>query len=151
MPAKPVTLESVGSIAFLSTLPQRYPSLTFLPSKITLMSSDSFQTWQNEIPVLHSYLSLEAKMPPRHTLSAPPSATQETSIPMRKHCYSLLLALATIEGIHHLLLVLRCINLSCRYWDSEMHSANYSFVEFATDRGYSVFFYDRLGTGKSSM
>ncbi|KAH8685770.1 Alpha/Beta hydrolase protein, partial [Tricladium varicosporioides] len=36
------------------------------------------------------------------------------------------------------------------YWDSKIQAANYSFVDFALDRGYSVFFYDRLGTGMSS-
>ncbi|KAN0095337.1 alpha/beta-hydrolase [Hyaloscypha variabilis] len=37
-----------------------------------------------------------------------------------------------------------------RYWDSEVDPANYSFVDFAISQGYSVFFYDRLGTGESS-
>ncbi|KUJ15735.1 uncharacterized protein LY89DRAFT_783009 [Mollisia scopiformis] len=37
-----------------------------------------------------------------------------------------------------------------RYWDSGMDPTNYSFVDFAISRGYSVFFYDRLGTGLSS-
>ena len=37
-----------------------------------------------------------------------------------------------------------------RYRDSGMESANYSFVDFAIAQGYSVFFYDRLGTGGSS-
>jgi hypothetical protein len=37
-----------------------------------------------------------------------------------------------------------------RYWDSEVDPGNYSFVDFAISQGYSVFFYDRLGTGKSS-
>ncbi|KAE8446761.1 hypothetical protein EG329_011666 [Mollisiaceae sp. DMI_Dod_QoI] len=37
-----------------------------------------------------------------------------------------------------------------RYWDSGIEAANYSFVDYAISQGYSVFFYDRLGTGKSS-
>jgi len=36
------------------------------------------------------------------------------------------------------------------YWDSEYQPENYNFVDFAISRGYSVFFYDRLGTGESS-
>ncbi|CAG8951122.1 hypothetical protein HYFRA_00006520, partial [Hymenoscyphus fraxineus] len=37
-----------------------------------------------------------------------------------------------------------------RYWDIRKNPANYSFVDSAISSGYSVFFYDRLGTGKST-
>jgi hypothetical protein len=37
-----------------------------------------------------------------------------------------------------------------RYWDIQMNAEEYSFVDYAISRGYSVFFYDRLGTGLSS-
>lgn len=37
-----------------------------------------------------------------------------------------------------------------RYWDIRKNAADYSFVDSAISRGYSVFFYDRLGTGKST-
>ncbi|KAL3420634.1 hypothetical protein PVAG01_07079 [Phlyctema vagabunda] len=37
-----------------------------------------------------------------------------------------------------------------RYWDSGIEAANYSFVDFAISQGYTVFFYDRLGTGEST-
>ncbi|PMD47059.1 hypothetical protein L207DRAFT_606113 [Hyaloscypha variabilis F] len=37
-----------------------------------------------------------------------------------------------------------------KYWDSGIQPANYSFVDFAVSQGYSVFFYDRLGTGEST-
>jgi hypothetical protein len=43
-----------------------------------------------------------------------------------------------------------CRLIRVRYWDSEINTSDYSFVDFAIGRGYSVFFYDRLGTGKSS-
>jgi hypothetical protein len=36
-----------------------------------------------------------------------------------------------------------------RYWDSSYKPENYSFVESAVAQGFSVFYYDRLGTGKS--
>ena len=37
------------------------------------------------------------------------------------------------------------------YWDPEFQPANYSFVDFAVSKGYSVFYYDRLGVSKSSL
>ncbi|KAK0107250.1 hypothetical protein ONS95_003951 [Cadophora gregata] len=49
-----------------------------------------------------------------------------------------------------LLLASHGLGYDRRYWDSGLESANYSFVDFAVAQGYSVFFYDRLGTGKSS-
>ncbi|KAI5840773.1 Alpha/Beta hydrolase protein [Morchella snyderi] len=36
------------------------------------------------------------------------------------------------------------------YWDPEVSRSNYSYVDTALEAGYSVFFYDRLGNGKSS-
>lgn len=37
------------------------------------------------------------------------------------------------------------------YWDPSINPGKYSFVDFAIAKGYSVFFYDRLGLGKSSV
>jgi hypothetical protein len=39
----------------------------------------------------------------------------------------------------------------CRYWDPEIQPEKYSFVDFAIARGYSIFYYDRLGVSKSSQ
>jgi hypothetical protein len=36
------------------------------------------------------------------------------------------------------------------YWNSAFEPENYNFAQYAVDKGYSIFFYDRLGTGKSS-
>jgi pimeloyl-ACP methyl ester carboxylesterase len=36
------------------------------------------------------------------------------------------------------------------YWDPEVSRSNYSYVDTALAAGYSTFFYDRLGNGKSS-
>ncbi|KAK3687592.1 Alpha/Beta hydrolase protein [Podospora appendiculata] len=36
------------------------------------------------------------------------------------------------------------------YWDPPIDRVKYSFVDYAISQGYSVFFYDRLGTGDSS-
>ena len=35
------------------------------------------------------------------------------------------------------------------HWNSAFEPENYNFVQYATQRGYSVFFYDRLGCGAS--
>jgi hypothetical protein len=35
------------------------------------------------------------------------------------------------------------------HWNSPYRPADYNFVQFAISKGYSVFFYDRLGTGFS--
>ena len=37
-----------------------------------------------------------------------------------------------------------------RYWDSEIESKNYSYVDAALGAGYSILTYDRLGCGQSS-
>ncbi|KAH7370902.1 Alpha/Beta hydrolase protein [Rhexocercosporidium sp. MPI-PUGE-AT-0058] len=37
------------------------------------------------------------------------------------------------------------------YWSPEIQPEKYSFVDFAISRGYSVFFYDRLGVSGSSV
>jgi hypothetical protein len=37
------------------------------------------------------------------------------------------------------------------YWDFQYQPSNYSFVDFAIAQGYSVFFYDRVGAGESTM
>ncbi|KAF4948192.1 hypothetical protein FGADI_9820 [Fusarium gaditjirri] len=37
-----------------------------------------------------------------------------------------------------------------RYWDPELRPEEYSYVDTAIARGYSILTYDRLGTGKSS-
>lgn len=36
-----------------------------------------------------------------------------------------------------------------RYWDSSYKPEDYSFVEAMVKEGYSVFYYDRIGTGRS--
>ncbi|KAK5653084.1 hypothetical protein OQA88_9371 [Cercophora sp. LCS_1] len=36
-----------------------------------------------------------------------------------------------------------------RYWDVEIHPEHYSYVDAALAEGYSIFTYDRLGTGRS--
>ncbi|KAH8726413.1 Alpha/Beta hydrolase protein [Phaeosphaeriaceae sp. PMI808] len=38
-----------------------------------------------------------------------------------------------------------------RYWDSTYKPDEYSFVEAMINEGYSIFFYDRLGTGRSQV
>ncbi|CAI6332917.1 unnamed protein product [Periconia digitata] len=38
-----------------------------------------------------------------------------------------------------------------RYWASSFRPDEYNFVQFALECGYSVFYYDRLGTGKSQI
>jgi hypothetical protein len=38
-----------------------------------------------------------------------------------------------------------------RYWDPQIQPQNYSFVDFAIGKGYSIFFYDRIGIGKSQL
>ena len=47
------------------------------------------------------------------------------------------------------LLATHGIHYDRRYWHSAYKPGEYSFVEAAVARGYSVFVYDRLGTGES--
>jgi len=37
------------------------------------------------------------------------------------------------------------------YWNSDLQPERYNFVDYAINQGYSVFYYDRLGVGSSSM
>jgi hypothetical protein len=39
----------------------------------------------------------------------------------------------------------------CSYWDPAIEPENYSFVDYVVAKGYSVFYYDRLGVSKSSQ
>ena len=41
--------------------------------------------------------------------------------------------------------------ISCSYWTSTYKPDEYNFVQYALDAGYSVLYYDRLGTGKSEL
>ena len=41
------------------------------------------------------------------------------------------------------------LNFNRNYWDSDYQPERYSFVDAAIAEGYSVFYYDRLGVGKS--
>jgi hypothetical protein len=47
------------------------------------------------------------------------------------------------------LLATHGIGYDGRYWDSAYKPEEYSFVQAMVKEGYSVFSYDRLGTGKS--
>ena len=38
----------------------------------------------------------------------------------------------------------------CSYWNPDYKPDQYNFVQYAVQRGYSVFFYDRLGVGTST-
>ncbi|KAF2831172.1 alpha/beta-hydrolase [Ophiobolus disseminans] len=49
------------------------------------------------------------------------------------------------------LLATHGIGYDGRYWDSAYKPQEYSFVEAVVKEGYSVFYYDRLGTGKSQV
>lgn len=42
------------------------------------------------------------------------------------------------------------IGFDKRYWDVEVKSSQYSYVDAALAEGYSIFTYDRIGTGSSS-
>lgn len=48
------------------------------------------------------------------------------------------------------LLATHGIGFDKTYWDSAFDPAKYNFVDYALAQGYPVFFYDRLGTGKST-
>ncbi|MCJ1461462.1 hypothetical protein MMC07_000059 [Pseudocyphellaria aurata] len=48
------------------------------------------------------------------------------------------------------LLATHGLGFDSSYWNSPYEPDNYNFVQFAVARGYSVFFYDRLGVGKST-
>jgi len=48
------------------------------------------------------------------------------------------------------LLATHGIGFDGTYWNSAFDPAQYNFVDYAVAKGYSVFFYDRLGTGKST-
>ena len=42
------------------------------------------------------------------------------------------------------------LGLAREYWSSRWKPDEYNFVQYALARGYSVYFYDRLGCGTSS-
>ncbi|PMD26058.1 alpha/beta-hydrolase [Hyaloscypha hepaticicola] len=50
-----------------------------------------------------------------------------------------------------LLLATHGASLDRYYWDFQYEPSCYSFVDFAVSKGYSVFYYDRVGAGESSL
>ncbi|KAF2496778.1 alpha/beta-hydrolase [Lophium mytilinum] len=56
---------------------------------------------------------------------------------------------ATAGKVNTVLLATHGLGYDRRYWASSWKPEDYSFADFALDKGYSVFFYDRLGVGKS--
>jgi hypothetical protein len=57
----------------------------------------------------------------------------------------------TSGGGETVLLASHGLGFDREYWDPAVQSEKYSFVDFAIAKGYSVFFYDRLGVSKSSV
>ncbi|KAH7319039.1 Alpha/Beta hydrolase protein [Rhexocercosporidium sp. MPI-PUGE-AT-0058] len=49
------------------------------------------------------------------------------------------------------LLLSHGLNFDRNYWDPEVSKEDYSFVDWAIARGYSIFYYDRPGVGKSTL
>lgn len=49
-----------------------------------------------------------------------------------------------------LLLATHGLNFDRTYWHPTTEPETYSFVDFAVERGYSIFFYDRVGVSNSS-
>ncbi len=49
-----------------------------------------------------------------------------------------------------LLLATHGLKFYRNYWHPAIQPETYSFVDFATERGYSIFFYDRVGVDNSS-
>ncbi|KAK0643896.1 Alpha/Beta hydrolase protein [Cercophora newfieldiana] len=43
------------------------------------------------------------------------------------------------------------LNFDRSYWDPDLDKVTYSFVDWVISQGYSIFYYDRLGVGKSSQ
>ncbi|KAK2769561.1 hypothetical protein FQN52_005204 [Onygenales sp. PD_12] len=54
------------------------------------------------------------------------------------------------HGARTVLLATHGLGFERGYWNSAYDPKEYNFVEHAVGEGYSVFFYDRLGTGKST-
>jgi hypothetical protein len=50
-----------------------------------------------------------------------------------------------------ILLLSHGLNFDRSYWNPEIQPEKYCFVDFAIGKGYSTFFYDRLGVGESSV
>lgn len=50
-----------------------------------------------------------------------------------------------------ILLLSHGVNFDRSYWNPGIHPEKYSFVDFAIGKGYSTFFYDRLGVGESTV
>jgi hypothetical protein len=61
------------------------------------------------------------------------------------------MASTLIEGSYTPYSIRTQTKLCYRYWDPSILPEKYSFVDWAIAQGYSVFFYDRLGVGKSSV
>lgn len=67
--------------------------------------------------------------------------------------YTIAATICTPKGPSNknLLLATHGLNFDRSYWDLRINPDKYSFVDHAIAKGYSVLFYDRLGTGESTM
>ncbi|PVH74517.1 alpha/beta-hydrolase [Cadophora sp. DSE1049] len=80
-----------------------------------------------------------------YDLTAPPALTTASYTISATFCTPKKGATGTVLLLSH------GLNFDRSYWDPEVSKEKYSFVDWAIARGYSVFYYDRLGVGKSTL
>ncbi|KAI0431538.1 alpha/beta-hydrolase [Xylaria sp. FL1042] len=56
----------------------------------------------------------------------------------------------TSPGLDSVILATHGVGLARAHWNSPFKPEEYNFVQHAVSKGYSVFFYDRLGNGRSN-
>ncbi len=52
-------------------------------------------------------------------------------------------------GVYKLLIEYHSTNHNHSYWNPSFKPETYNYVQHAINKGYSIFFYDRLGIGAS--
>jgi hypothetical protein len=118
----PITYSTLG-IKFIPTWSDNYALTDFVTLAATRASAN-----------FSAPLTAGASLTGKHTISA------TFCSPKSKNEHSKTVLLAS-HGL----------GFDRNYWNSQIEPDNYNFVQYVIDKGYSIFFYDRLGTGKSSV
>jgi hypothetical protein len=135
----PLTTTSVEAIPAFAPFDDNFDVASFISSLAARDASTSFAPFSEKRNVTHSY-NISG------TICSPVVVTEQAkAVLLATHGLGFDRRYVFPKDYSSRLLI-----FLVRYWDIRMNAEKYSFVDYAISRGYSVFFYDRLGVGLSS-
>lgn len=144
-----VTATSNISSPQLLTQPYYPPTADCLEFKvpITVTSENlvfNFPTWKDDF-ALQDFLTAATSRPGANIQSVVVGTKNETAT------YTIAASFCSPKGPkkRSIILATHGIGQARSHWNSPYSPTDYNFVQHAISKGYSVWFYDRLGTGES--